>query len=117
MITLTKDVGNDIDINVLEQDRRLISVCLKPELDKHIFKVQTGRPSKNHIKFRESINEKMFNIRKFNEYLKDRIKIGLGYKDIALKPIMIPPHANDQMNRVFTLLGSLQCGNDNTYIT
>ena len=45
MITLTKDVGNNIDINVLEHNRRLISVCLKPELDKHIFKVQTVRPS------------------------------------------------------------------------
>ena len=38
MITLTKDVGNDMDINVLEQYRRLISVCLKPELDKDILK-------------------------------------------------------------------------------
>ena len=69
MITLTKNVGNDIDINILEQYRRLISVCLKPELDKHIFKVQTNRPSQNHIKFRESIDDKMFNIRKFNENL------------------------------------------------
>ena len=58
----------------------------------------------------------MFNIRKFNEYLNDRIKIGLGYKDIALKPIIIPPDTSDQMNRVFTLLGSLQCGNYNTDI-
>ena len=121
MITLTKDlthgltspVGNDVDRNVLEQYRRLIAVCLKPELDKHIFKVQTGRPSKNHIKFRESIDNKMFNIRKFNEYLKDRIKIGLGYKDIALQPIMIPPDCDDQLKRVFILLGSLKCGNNN----
>ena len=58
----------------------------------------------------------MFNIRKFNQYLKDTIKIGLGYKDIALKSIIIPPDASDQSNRVFTLLGSLQCGNDNTDI-
>ena len=43
MITLTKDVGNDVDRNVLEQFRRLIAVCLKQELDKHIFKVQTSR--------------------------------------------------------------------------
>ena len=42
MITLTKIVGNDIDINVLEQYSRLINVCLKPELDKHIFKILTG---------------------------------------------------------------------------
>ena len=39
MITLTKDCGNDVDRNVLKQYRRLIAVCLKPELDKHIFKV------------------------------------------------------------------------------
>ena len=68
---------------------------MKPELDKHIFKVQTGRPSNNHIKFRESIDDKMFNIRKFNEYLKDRIKIGLGYKDIALQPITFPPDCDN----------------------
>ena len=69
MITLTKDVGNDVDRNVLEQYRRLIAVCFKPELDKLIFKVQTGRLSENHSKFRESIDDKMFNIRKFNKYL------------------------------------------------
>ena len=56
----------------------------------------------------------MFNIRKFNEYLKDTITIGLGYKDIALKPIMVPIDTSDQMSRVFTLLKSVQCGNDNT---
>ena len=55
----------------------------------------------------------MFNIRKFNEYLKERIKIGLGYKDIALQPIMIPPDCDDQLKRVFILLGSLKCGNNN----
>ena len=116
MITLTNDVGNNIDINVLEQYGRLISFCVKQELDKHIFKVQPGRPSKNHIKFREFIDDKIVNIRKFNEYLNDIIKIGLNYKDIALNYIMIPFDTSDQMSRVFTLLGSLQCGNDNTYI-
>ena len=29
---------------------------------------------------------------------------------------MIPPDANDQLKRVFILLGSLQCGNNNTDI-
>ena len=53
----------------------------------------------------------MFNIRKFNEYLKERIKIELGYKDIPLQPKMIPPDASDELKRVFILLGSLQCGN------
>ena len=116
MITLTKDVGNDVDKNVLEQYRRLIAVCLKQELDKHIFNVQTDRPSNNHKHFRDSIDNKMFNIRKFNEYLKKRIKIGLGYKDIALQPIMITPDCDDQLKRVFILLGSLKCGNDNPNI-
>ena len=58
----------------------------------------------------------MLNLRKFKEYLKDRIKYGFGYKDIALQPIMIPPDASDQMSREFTLLGSLKCGNNNTDI-
>ena len=75
MITYTKDVGNDIDINILEQYRRLFAVRQKLILDKHIFKVQTGRPSKSHIKFRESIDDQMFNIRTFNEYLNNKIKI------------------------------------------
>ena len=55
----------------------------------------------------------MLNLKKFKEYLKDRIKYGFGYKDIALQPIIIPPDANDQMSRVFTLLGSWKCGNNN----
>ena len=52
---MTTHVGNDIDtsINILEQYMRLIVVCLKPELDKNIFKIPTGRPSKNHINFRQ----------------------------------------------------------------
>ena len=58
----------------------------------------------------------MFNIRKFNEYLKDRIKIGLGYKDNVLQFITIPPDCDDQLNRVFVLLGPLKCGNKNPCI-
>ena len=49
--------------------------------------------------------------RKF-KYLKDIIK-GDGYKDIALQPIHIPLDASDQFKRIFVLLGSLRCGNDN----
>ena len=113
MITLTKDVGSDIDMNVLEQYRPLIGVCPKPELDKHIFKIPTGKPSRSHINFRQSIDNKMNNLTKFKKYLKDRIKNGFGYKDIALQPLMIPHDASDQLNRVFILLVSLKCGNDN----
>ena len=116
MITLTKDIGNDRDIHVLVQYKHLLGVCLNPELYNHIFKIPTGRQSRNHINFRQSIDDKMFNLRQFKEYLKDSIKYGFGYKDIALQPIMIPPDASDQMSRVFTLLGSLQCGNNNTDI-
>ena len=54
--------------------------------------------------------------RKFNEYLKDKIKIGLGYKDIALKHIVIPPNADDQLKRIYVLLGTLKCGNNNENI-
>ena len=116
MITLTKDVGNNIDIKLLEQFRSLIGVFLKLELDKHIFKIPIGRPSRNYINFRQSIDDKIFNHKKFKEYLKYRIKYGFGYKDIALQPIMIPPDASDQMRRVYTLLGSVKCGHNNTDI-
>ena len=100
MITLTKNVGSNIDINILKQYRRLYAVFENPELDKHIFKL-SGRPSNNHIKFRESIDDKMFNTRKFNKFLKNRTNIGFGYKNIALQFITIPPIANDQLKRVF----------------
>ena len=58
----------------------------------------------------------MFNTRKFNDYLKARIKIGLGYNDIALQPITIPPDVDDHLKRVFLLLKSLKCGNNNPAI-
>ena len=80
---LTKDVCCDFDKNALEQYKIILRVCLKQELNKHIFKIPYGRPSKNHIHFTESIEDKLNTNRKFNEYLKDRIKFGLNYKDIA----------------------------------
>ena len=53
----------------------------------------------------------MNNSRKF-KYLTDKIK-GEGYKDIASQPLMISPDASDQFKRVFVLLGSLNCKNNN----
>ena len=61
--------------------------------------------------FLEAIDERMKNSRKF-KYLDTVIK-GEGYKDIALQHLIIPPDASDQLKRVFILLGSLRCGNDN----
>ena len=116
MIILTKDVGNDIDINVLKQYRRLIGGCLKPELDKHIFKYQLV----DHLEIILILDNRLMIecliLKKVKEYLKDRIKYCFGYKDIAFQPIMIPPDASDQIRRVFILLGSLKCGNYNTDI-
>ena len=51
MIALTKDVGGDFDKNALDQYKAIYDVCLKPDLNKHIFKLLKGRPSKNHINF------------------------------------------------------------------
>ena len=42
-----------------------------------------------------------------------RIKIKLGYKDIPLQPITIPPDCDYLLKRVFVLLGSLKCRNNN----
>ena len=95
MIALTKDVGADFDKNAFDQYNKIYDVCLKPELVKHIFKIPAGKPTKEHINFKESIEGKLNNSRKFNEYLKEVIKYGEVYKDIALQPIVIPPNAND----------------------
>ena len=46
MIALTKEVDIDFDKNALEQYRLIIGVCLKPELDEHIFKIRQESPSK-----------------------------------------------------------------------
>ena len=116
MIALTKDVGGDFNQNALEQYKIILRVCLKPELDKHIFKIPYGRLSKINIYFTEFIEHKLNTTRKINEYLKDKIKFGLGYKDIALQPIVIPSIADDKLKRIFVLLGTLKCGNNNENI-
>ena len=53
--------------------------------------------------------------RKYNEYLKIVIK-GEGYNNIALHPIVIPPNADDQLKRIFVLLGTLKFNNNNENI-
>ena len=111
MIALTKDVGDEFDNNALYQFKKIYEICLKPECDKHIFRIGKGGPSKDHYRFLEAIDERMKNSRKF-KYLSNVIK-GNGYKNIALQHITIPPDANDQLKRIFILLGSLRCGNDN----
>ena len=111
MIALTKDVGDKFDKNALYQFKKLYDICLKPECNKHIFKVGKGIPSKNNYSFLVAIDERMKKSRKF-KYLSDVIK-GDGYKNIALQPLIIPPDAIDQLKLVFTLIGSLRCGNDN----
>ena len=65
---MTKDVNANIDRNVLKQYRRLLVVYLKQTLNKHNFKVEYESP--NHKRFRESFNDKMFNLTKFNKFLK-----------------------------------------------
>ena len=41
------------------------------------------------------------------------LQLGLGYKELALQPIIIPPNTSDQLRRVFVLLGSLKANNNN----
>ena len=45
----------------------------------------------------------MFNIRKFNKYLKNKIKIGLGYKDKATKRITILLYCDYKLKLIFVL--------------
>ena len=108
--TVTKDVS----FPALYQFKKIYEICLKPECDKHIFKIGKGRPSKDHYSFIDAIDNRKKSSRKF-KYLKDVIKVD-GYKDLALQSITIPLDASDKLKRVFVLLGLLQCGNDNTNI-
>ena len=114
LIALTKDIGIDYDSppSFLEQYLSILSVCLKPELDKCIFKPGPENPVKRNA-FLESIKERLNNSKNFNDYLSKRIKKGLGYRDLALQPIIIPPNSNEQLRRVFVLLGSLKANNNN----
>ena len=66
MIALTKDDNDEFDKNALYQFKKIYDVCLKPECDKHIFRMSKGRPSKNHYKFIEAIDERMKNINNLN---------------------------------------------------
>ena len=59
MIALTKDVGDEFDKNALYQYKKIYETCLKPECDKHIFKIGKGGPSKNHYSCLEVIEERM----------------------------------------------------------
>ena len=111
MIVLTKNVGDEFDKNALYQFNKIYEICLKPECDKHIFRIGKGRPSKNHYNFLVAIDERMKKSRKF-KYLTNVIK-GLGYKEIALQLILRSPDTSDQVKRIFVLLRSLRCANDN----
>ena len=51
MIALTKDACGEFDKNALYQFNKIFEICLKPECDKHIFKKDKGRQSKNHYNF------------------------------------------------------------------
>ena len=42
MIALTKDVSDEFDKNALYQFKKIYDICLKPECDKHIFKIGKG---------------------------------------------------------------------------
>ena len=78
MIAFTKDVGDEFDKNALYQFKKMYEICLRPECDKHIFRIGKARPSKDHYRFLEAIDDRMKNSRKF-KYLETVIK-GLGYK-------------------------------------
>ena len=50
-----------------------------------------------------------------SEYLTKLIK--KSYKDIALQTQVISPNANDQLKRIFVLLGFLKCGNQKNILS
>ena len=51
MIALTKDVGDEFDKTSLYRLKKIYNFCIKPECDKHIFKIGKVRPSNDHYRF------------------------------------------------------------------
>jgi hypothetical protein len=113
------------DQNANSQYKRIIKLCLGPELRELVFERGRGRPSKVEI---DLINE-FQKIRKFTELIM-QIKIlkeGYGYRDLARLPItekivipsfqsdkiILPPDANQQLKRIMVNIGSLSAGNNN----
>ena len=66
MIALTKYVGDEFDKNALYQFKKIYEICLKPECDKHIFRIRKGRFSKDHYRFVEVIDERMKTVENLN---------------------------------------------------
>ena len=106
-----KMYGDEFDKNALYQFKKIYEICLKTECDKHIVRIGQNRPSKDHYRFWDAIDERTKHSR-IVKYLTDVIKEE-GYKDIAVKHLIIPPDASYQLKRIFILLGSLRCGNNN----
>ena len=79
-----------------------------------LFQNRKRQTIKGSLPFLDAIDERITNSRQFKN-LTDVIK-GSGYKDLALQPITIPPDCDDQLKSIFVLLGSLQCGNNNSGI-
>ena len=65
MILFTKDIGDEFDENALYQFKKIYEINLKPECDKHIFRIGKGRPSKDYYRFLEAIDERMTNSKTF----------------------------------------------------
>ena len=53
MITFTKDVVDEFDKNALYQFQTIHEIYLKPECDKHNFRIGNRRLLKNHYNFQE----------------------------------------------------------------
>ena len=51
MIALTKDVGDEFAKNSLYRLKKIYNICIKPEFDKHIFKICKVRPSNDYYRF------------------------------------------------------------------
>ena len=59
MIALTKYVSDQFDKNALYQFKKIYEICLRPECDKHICRIGKGRPSKDHYRILEAIDDRM----------------------------------------------------------
>jgi len=111
---LTHDIPYDLNMrNEFDIFKKLLNRCCKMEFDTYVYRDQGGRYPKECKLFRQEFLDFVKNSNKHKTVIPEVKKIE-GYGLIAMKqPIFLPSNANDQLKRLFILLGSLSAQNNN----
>ena len=116
LVLLTRDKDVDSTSSITNY-KKLIKKAIGPELrDRFICK-----PGKK-TELETAVTKKFMGNFKYTDYILDWIKgskTGKGlpsYKELSSNPIILPHDPNDQLKRIFILIGSLKAGNNDSGI-